>query len=135
MSNVAQIINDIRKLARMAAKIDSTLDALHGINPDIGIRHGDPKAQARAHAKNEAEDQMEKYLDAIDLETLRRVQAIMYSGRENQPAVEIRQELASNTEAKDGVVRTIIEKRGSLDLYFDRGLDQAKAAGIDLDSF
>ena len=48
VSQVAEIIERIRAIAKEAAKIDADLDKLHGINRDLGIRYGDPKEIARA---------------------------------------------------------------------------------------
>jgi hypothetical protein len=135
MSNVAQIIERIRKLARVAARIDSALDELHGINRDLGIRYGDPKTQARIRDTNEAEVELEEFLNGFGLETLRRIEALMYSGRGDGSAVELRGQLALNHETKEDIVRTILEKRVSFDAYFDRGIDRAKADGLDLDTF
>jgi hypothetical protein len=59
----------------------------------------------------------------------------MYSGRDDGSAIELREQLADSHSSKEDVVRTIMEKRVSFDPYFDRGLDRAKADGIDLDTF
>lgn len=85
--------------------------------------------------KAQAEDFLRKLLDGLDLETLRRVEAVMYSGRGDGSPVEVRPVLAVNHPTKDDVVRTIIEKLPNLDDYLERGLDRAKAEGIDLDTF
>jgi hypothetical protein len=135
VSQVAEIIERIREIAKEAAKIDADLDKLHCINRDLGIRHGDPKEIARRQAINAAEVELEEYLDSLDLDTLRRIEALMYSGRGDGSAVELRQQLAKSHPSKEDVVRTIMEKRVSFDPYFDRGLNRAKADGIDLDSF
>jgi hypothetical protein len=135
MSNLAEIIERIRELARDAAQVDAELDKAHGINRDLGIRYGDPKEIARRQAINAAEVELEEYLDSLDTDTLRRTEALMYSGRGDGPAVELRDQLSTNRHTKEDVVRTIMEKRVSFDPYFDRGLDLAKADGIDLDTF
>lgn len=135
MSQVTKIVEQIREIANQAAKIDAELDKLHGINRDLGIRHGDPKEIARRQAINAAEVELEQYLNRLDSDTLRRIEALMYSGRGDGSAIELRQQLASHNESKDDVVRTIMEKRVRFDAYFDRGLGCAKADGIDLDTF
>lgn len=78
---------------------------------------------------------LEKFLAGLGVEDLRRIEALMYSGRGDGSASDLRQQLAENRSSKEDVVRTIMEKRASFDPYFDRGLDRAKADGIDLDTF
>jgi hypothetical protein len=136
MSTVAQAIERIRDLAQTAARIDAELDKRHGIDPKLGMDYFDPKSVARRQETNAAKVEMEKYLNTSDTETLRRVEAVMYSGRSGgAAAVDERDVLRENNPRKEDVVRTIIEKRMNFDVYFDRGLDRAKADGIDVDSF
>lgn len=71
----------------------------------------------------------------MDEETVRSIEAVMYSGRNGSLAVDERNYLRLNNPSKEDVVRTIMEKRVSFDPYFDQGLDRAKADGIDLDTF
>jgi hypothetical protein len=77
---------------------------------------------------------LEKLLNCVNLETLRRIEALMYSGRGDGTAVELRRQLASNHESKEDDVRTSLEKRMNLDTCFDRGPDRAKTDGLNLDS-
>ena len=136
MSNVAQIIERLRDLARSAEQIDMQLDKQYGIDRTLGVEISDLKARERRYATNTAADQMEEYLDGFDIEILRRVQAVMYSGRQGaDAAVDERDTLRTTCSTKEEVVRTIIEKRASFDPYFDRGLNRAKKDGIDLDTF
>jgi hypothetical protein len=115
VSQVSEIIKRIREMATEAAKIDADLDKLHGINRDLGIRHGDPKEIARRQAINAAEVELEEYLDSLDTDTVRRIEALMYSGRGDGPAVELRDQLSTNRHTKEDIVRTIMEKRVSFD--------------------
>jgi hypothetical protein len=135
VSQVAEIIERIRELARDAAQVDAELDKAHGIDQTLGIRYDDPKAIARRLTTNSAEVELEEFLSALDMETLRRVEALMYSGSGDGSAIELREQLADSHSSKEDVVRTIMEKRVSFDPYFDWGLDRAKADGIDLDTF
>ena len=136
MSNVAQIIVRLRDLARSAEQIDVQLDKQYGIDRTLGVEISDPKARERRYATNSAAEQMEEYLNTLDIEVLRRVQAVMYSGRQGaDAAIDERDTLRTTCSTKEDVVRTIIEKRVSFDPYFDRGLDRAMEDGIDLDSF
>jgi hypothetical protein len=135
MSTVAQAIEQIRNLAETAAKLDAELDKRHGIDRTLGVDVFDSKAIERRYATNDGEVRLEEYLNSFDLETLRRIQAVMYSGRDGVPAVDEREVLRETTGTKEDVVRTIMEKRVSFNPYFDRGLDRAKADGIDLDTF
>jgi hypothetical protein len=59
VSQVAEIIERIREIAKEAAKIDADLDKLHGINRDLGIRYGDPKEIARRRTINAADVELE----------------------------------------------------------------------------
>ena len=83
----------------------------------------------------QAETFLRELLDGLDLDTLRRVEAVMYSGRGDGSPAALRPELTENHPTKDDVVRTIIEKLSNIDVYLERGLDLANAEGIDLDTF
>ena len=84
---------------------------------------------------DQAETFLRNLLDGLDLDTLRRLEAVIYSGRGDGSPVELRPVLAVNHPTKDDVVRTIIEKLPNLYDYLERGLDRANAEGIDLDTF
>jgi hypothetical protein len=88
-----------------------------------------------ANETTEADTFIRELLEGVDLETLRRVEALMYSGRGDGSAVELRSLITQNHPTKEDVVRAITEKRSNLDLYFERGIDLAKAEGINLDTF
>src|ERR1017187_7784361 len=97
MSTVAQAIEHIKDLARSAAKIDAELDKRHGIDPKLGMDYFDPKWVTRRQETNAAKVEMEKYLNALDTETLRRIEAVMYSGRSGgAAAVDVRDVLRVN---------------------------------------
>ncbi len=83
----------------------------------------------------QAEAFLRELLDGLDLDTLRRVEAVMYSGRGDGSPVALRPELTENHPTKDDVIEAIIEKLSNLDDYLERGLDIAKAEGINLDTF
>ena len=134
MSQVAEIIERIREIARIARKIDSAHDELYGIGR-LGLDYFDPKTRGRLQAVNAADVELDKLLNSLELDTLRRIEAVMYSGRGDGLAVELRSQLADSHPSKEDVVRTIIEKRVCFDPYFDRGIDRAKADGLDLDTF
>jgi len=135
MTKAAQAIERIRDLAQTAARIDAELDKRHGIDPKLGMDYFDPKSIARRQETNAGDVKLAEYLNGLDVETLRRIEALMYSGRNGTPAIAERDDLRKNQPTMDDVVRTIMEKRVSFDAYFDRGLDRAKADGIDLDTF
>jgi hypothetical protein len=136
MATVTHIIEKIRELARSAKQLDSVLDKQHGIDRTLGVDIYDEKFVARRYATNIAEDEMEEYLNTLDIEVLRRIQAVMYSGRQGAAAaVDERDVLRANSPTTEDVVRTIMEKRMNFDVYFDRGLERAEAEGVDLDTF
>ena len=135
MTTVAQAIDRIRGLAQTAARVDAELDKRHGIDPKLGMNYFDPKSIARRQETNSEDVKLAQYLNGFDIETLRRIEALMYSGRNGTPTIDERDDLRKTHPTKDDVVRTIMEKRVSFDAYFDRGLDRAKADGIDLDTF
>lgn len=74
-------------------------------------------------------------LDSLNLATLRRIEAVMYSGRGDGSAVELRRVLTRNHPTKQDVIRAITEKQSNFSDYFERGIGRAKADGINLDSF
>ena len=135
MGKIADSIARIRQVARIAKEIDSSLDELHGVSRDLGIDYFNGNWRTRARDANLAALTLETFLAGLGVEDLRRIEALMYSGRGDGSASDLRQQLAENRSSKEEVVRTIMEKRVSFDPYFDRGLDRAKADGIDLDTF
>src|ERR1039457_612972 len=118
MSTVGHAIEHIKDLARSAKEIDAGLDKQHGIDRTLGVDYFDEKFVARRYAMNAAKVEMEEYLNTLDTETLRRIEAVMYSGRSGgAAAVDQRDDLRVNTPTKEDVVRTIIEKRMNFDPY------------------
>ena len=132
---VADSIVRIRRIARIAGEIDVTLDELHGMDRELGFVMFDEKTMARYRDVNVGLHALTQFLNSLELETLRRIEAIMYSGRDNEPATTLKEQLKLPHETKKDVVRTITEKRMNLDVYFDRGLDRARRDGIDIESF
>ncbi len=134
MDTVAKCIARIRRIAKIANDIEVSLDQLHGIDREFGMKLNE-KTLARIGDVNVGERVLERFLDSLDMDTLRRIEALMYSGRDDQSAPALKRELKLPHETKEDVVRTIIEKQMNLDVYLDRGLDRARRDGIDLDSF
>lgn len=134
MKTVAECIARIRRIAKIANDIEVSLDQLHGIDRELGVTL-DEKTMARFGDLNVGLHALERFLNLLDMDTLRRIEALMYSGRDNESAVGLKRELKLPHETKGDVVRTIMEKQMNLDVYLDRGLDRARRDGIDLDSF
>jgi hypothetical protein len=135
MPSVVDSIGRICRIAKIAEEIDAKLDELHGIDRSVGFVMFEENTMARIHDVNIGVSSLERFLASLDLTTLRRLEALMYSGRDDQPAVQLKEHLKVPHETKEAVVRTISEKRMNLSVYFDRGLDRARRDGIDIESF
>jgi hypothetical protein len=134
MKTMTEYVQKIQRIVQIANQTDSTWDELHGINIELGIAL-DEKTLARFREINIGEESLKHLLQSMDLGTLQRLQALMYSGRDGQSAPFIKQDFLSRYETKEDIVSTIMEKRMSLQLYLDRGLEQARKEGVDIDSF
>jgi hypothetical protein len=105
-----------------------------GIDDDLGVDLSSDDTLAYFKDQNPGIEALRDFLDSLDVEMLKRLQALMYSGRPNEPDAKfLKQRLG--TEAKEDIVRTMMEKRPSLPTYFWKALDRARREGLDIEKF
>lgn len=81
------------------------------------------------------EDCLSSYLNSLPFDTLERIHAIMYAGRENESAKALKFDFR-NTEngTVNSMTRAIYEKQNCFIDYFNKGLSIVKSEG-DIDTF
>lgn len=123
----------IHRMAQLANQTDVSLDDLHNFNRDTGVDYFDQGWRDRFSEKNVSEEALKQYLEDLSEEDLSRVHAIMYSGRNNEPAAGIKEDFLSTS--RDDKIGKIMEKRSVLDTLLEKGVEHAQQSGINLDSF
>lgn len=128
------IIEDIIELAKAADVSDDLKKQAYGMN-DLGLDVFSDDGMAYVSDPNPAVQALKILLSSLELETLQRLQALMYSGRDNDSAIELKKYFLKNNETKGEIVRTIAEKRMNLSVYFKDGLRLAEQQKLNIDRF
>jgi hypothetical protein len=156
--SVKECARRIQELADLGNKAEEQKKQAFGMG-ELGISLLDPDSVAIAYDPNIGDDDLLKFLKSLDTETIRRLHALMYSGREYHPMLDVaapdsesEPEIESESEdessesapefkkyfledSREDMIRTIAEKRPTLRNYFDRALIRASEEGVDLDTF
>jgi hypothetical protein len=93
----------------------------------------DEKMARIAKDPNVPDQQLEQYLNNMPLESLQRVHALMYSGRDIVDARLYREQFKNET--REQLIHPIMEKRSNLAMYLRGGLKQAGKDHLDLGKF
>jgi hypothetical protein len=133
MTSVKKCVDLLIKMARLAEQTSDQLDELHGIDKELGIDFSDEKTRARLNEINVPEEIMREFLEILDDETLHRIHAIMYSGRDNMSPQILKKQFSKDS--KKEVIRTICEKRPALEVYLEKGIDTVNKHGLDIETF
>ncbi|NJD90412.1 MAG: hypothetical protein FIA91_02680 [Geobacter sp.] len=120
--------------ARRAATEDLMLDEKHGIDASCGINPFEENVIKRAFEINLQEEQIEEYLTELDTDTLLKLEALMYFGRDGGVLAEVEKYFAELDEDKEEIVRTIIEKRAAYPSYFERAISNLKKSGVNVEN-
>lgn len=159
MRSVKECVRRIQELADLGNKAEEQKREAFGMD-ELGISLLDLDSIAMAYDLNVGDEDLLKFLKSLDTETIRRLHALMYSGREyhpmlDAPAPDSDSESETESESEDGfdsesapefkkffledsredMIRTIAEKRPNLRNYFDRALVRSREEGVDLDTF
>ena len=128
-------IEKILKAIPLIFKDNEKLNKKYGIDTSSFINPFDKKVIKRFYEKNAEEEKLKKYLEALNYETLLKIEAVLYFGREKENDInEIILELAELNEPKNDIIDTIIEKIYACERYFPRAIAKAKKLGIDLNN-
>lgn len=135
MPTIATHIDRILRVAAIAEKTDASINELHDINTELGLEYFDDKTQARLRETNVAVVVLEAYLETLEIEQLRRIHALMYSGRDGESPSIVKRDFEQRGEGEAELVRTIVEKRLALGTYLPKGILNAQLLGIDVETF
>jgi hypothetical protein len=110
------------------------LDAKHGIDRSLGIDFFAENSIARRQEENAAENELQSRLLACDEETLLKVMALYYYGRDRDGS-KYAETLAyfRGREKKEGIVRTIMEKQPAWQQKFGIAIAALRKEGLDID--
>lgn len=120
--------------ARRATTEDQILDKKYDIDSSCGINPFDENVIKRAFEINLQEEQIEEYLNVLDLDALLKLEAMMYFGRDGGTFEETEQYFVELDEDKEEIIRTIIEKRSAYPYYFERAISRFKSNGINVEN-
>jgi hypothetical protein len=98
------------------------------MDDELGLVALSDDARAYVNDPNPGIEALEEFLDLLELQTLERLPALMYSGRPGEGSAEaMKKELEGDS--KEGIVRTIAEKQMNPGTYFSTALERAHAEG------
>jgi len=80
------------------------------------------------------EEKLESYMNALDYNTLLKIEALMYYGRDGGKVDDKIRYLSKLKELKEIIINTILEKCPSYRAYFNEAIKKLKRSGIELDS-
>lgn len=78
---------------------------------------------------------MQTILNEMPEDDIRRIHALMYSGRDGDDAKAVKEHFHGRAETLADLRRTILEKIIALGLYLTKGLERAEADGLDIGNF
>lgn len=133
-SALEYLIEDIVELAQDADVSDELKRQAYGMN-NLGLDPFSDDGRAYVNDPNPKVETLEILLNSLELETLERLQALMYSGRDRDSAIGLKKYFRDRDEDKEEIVRTICEKRMNLATYFRDGLKLAQEHNLNIDKF
>lgn len=128
------LIEDIVELAKAADESGELKRQAYGMD-DLGLDPFSDDGAAYMQDTNPFVYTLKIFLNSLELETLQRLQALMYSGRDNDSAVAVKKEFQKRNETKTEILRTIAEKQMNLSVYFGNGLRIAEEHKLNIDRF
>ena len=131
------IVDDVVTLAKTAVEEDEKIYQKHGLK--LGISWGDPKTIEYLKEAEGLRNDLTDYLNNLSSDEVRKLETVMYYGRDSEydhgndiPAYHI--ELHPTGFDKSDIIRNIIEKYPSLELYFSDAYKKATELSIDLET-
>jgi hypothetical protein len=111
------------------------LDEKHGIAPETGLRLGEVQTMMRLLDINREEEKLRAYLGTIEYETLLKLVALMYFGRDRDASFSEKLEgVRRRKAARVDLVRTILDKMPSCGRYFTDAAERLREEGVDIDA-
>lgn len=111
---------------------DVRLDEKHGIARAVGLRLFDEQSTIRMLEINREADKLREYLGSTDYETLLKLEALMYFGRDRDATfAEKLDACRRRREARSDIIRAILEKVPACGRYFVDGVERLLEEGTD----
>jgi len=131
------IVDDVVTLAKTAVVEDEKIYQKHGLK--LGITYGDPKTIEYLKEAENLRNDLTDYLNNLSSEEIRKLETVMYFGRDSKedhgndiPAYHTKLHLTGFD--KSDIIRNIIDKYSSLELYFSDANKKATEFSIDLET-
>ena len=127
------IVNDVVTLAKTAVEEDERLHQKYGLK--LGISLGNPKTNEYLKEAESLRNNLTDYLNNLSSEEIRKLETVMSFGRDREDDI-----IAYHSEHhptgidKSDIIRNIIEKYPSLELYFSDAYKKAAELSIDLET-
>jgi alpha-glucuronidase len=113
---------------------DARLDAKHGIDRSMGIDFFAENSIARRFEENEVETELHARLMECDEDTLLKIMALYYYGRDRDGSTYAETlNYFRGREQKEGIVRTIMEKQPAWQHEFGIAIAALRNEDLDLD--
>jgi hypothetical protein len=132
------LLESVSEILRAIPAIEAAevrLDEKHGIDPTIGLRLFDAKTMIRMLEINQEAEKLTTYLRSIDYETLLKLEALMYFGRDRDATFAEKLEyFRRRKEARSDIVRTVLEKVPACGRYFSDAVERLLEEGADVNS-
>ena len=131
------IVNDVVALAKTAVEEDEQLHQKHGLK--LGISLGTPKTNEYLKEAESLRNDLTDYLNNLSSEEIRKLETVMYFGRDREDdhgndLSAYHDKLHPTDFDKSDIIRNIIEKYPSLELYFSDAYKKAAELSIDLET-
>lgn len=133
--SLLESVSEILKAIPAIEAGEVRLDEKHGIDPTIGLRLFDAKTMIRMLEINQEAEKLKAYLGSIDYETLLKLEALMYFGRDRDATFAEKLEyFRRRKEARSDIVRTVLEKVPACGRYFSDAVERLLEEGADVNS-
>jgi hypothetical protein len=132
------LLDGVREILRAIPAIqaeDVRLDERHGIDQAVGLRPFDEQSTIRMLEINREADKLRAYLGTTDYETLLKLVALMYFGRDRDATfAEKLDYFRRRREARSDIIRSILEKVPACGRYFVDGVERLQEEGAEVNS-
>lgn len=132
-----ETVSNIILIAEEESIKDENLKTKHGVGEVFTF--GSPETNAYMSEARSLENSLKTYLNTLSIETLGKLETIMYFGRDsedihNNDIPEFHQEIHPEGINRTDVVRNISEKRPALETYFNDAKRKADDLSINLEN-
>ena len=129
LEGVGKILEAIPAMAAESVRLDEK----HGIGPETGLRLDDIQTAMRLLEINREEEKLKAYLGTIEYETLLKLVALLYFGRDRDASFSEKLDgVRRRKVARSDMVRNILEKVPSCGRYLTDAVERLREEGVDV---